>query len=312
MKIRNLMVYALLFGTLTADSQRFEVLASGATSATATKVSNTTYVESWERSVPLWVQVLFFGAPQPLEAVPRVTLDEEVYEEVPPLPEPEPEPTMPVYTYGDFVPESERQGDDFFANTAIIGDSRSQGLMLFSDMPGANLAGMGLSVYNIWEKKYVETSAGNFTCLQALERGTYDTIYISLGANCMGYLNVEKFYSNFCKLIDEIRVRQPNAVIYAQNIMAMNEPILKSRNYAECFNNDAVREYNTYIQRAAKEKNLFLIDLYSAFLDDTEQLPKEASTDGLHLTATYAKMWAEHLRTHTINPDEYFLQAAVD
>lgn len=310
MKLRNLLLYTLLLAGLGADSHSREAFAVETTSATTMRLSAENYISQRKGTLPTWLEVLFFGAPQPMDTVIRVTLDREEIPEELPQPEPEPEPMKPVYTYGDPVQESPRVDDSFFDNAAIIGDSRSQGLMLFGDMPGDDLAGMGLSVYNIWDKNYVQTSNGALTCLQALERKTYDTIYIGLGANSLGYPSIEKFFSNYCKLIDEVRLRQPNAVIYVQNIIPMNEPILNSLNYADCFNNDAVREFNTYIQRAAVEKDLYFLDIYTLFLDETGQLPREASNDGLHLNAEYAKIWSEYLKTHTMDTEKYDVVSA--
>lgn len=308
MKIHHLFLYTLLLTGLTADSLGQMPAPVAKSNSSVMRLNAQNYLSELQEPLPLWLQLMFPGVSPPTAHAPAV---ETMLPVISPEPEPEPEPSKPVYVYGDVVPESPEVEGVHFAKTAIIGDSRSQGLMAYGDLGGgANMTGLGLSVYNIWDKAYVETGGGSLTCLQALERDTYEAVYIGLGANCLGYLNVEKFYSNYCRLVDEIRLRQPNAVIYVQNIIPVNEPILRGMNYAECFNNDAVRQYNEYIKRIAQEKNLYYLDLYTLFLDETGQLPRDAGGDGLHLTVSYTKIWAEYLRTHIIDPEVYDVVSA--
>ncbi len=309
MKLSNLIFYTGLLVGLAADNYHPEVIAVESTSASVMRLSAQTYWSEKQSSLPLWVQVLFFGGVQPVETVTKATLEKtEPTPEEEPMPEEEIEavPQKPVYVYGDPVPESEMVDHSFYDNAAIIGDSRSQGLMMYGDMPGANLTGMGVSEYNIWDRAYVETSSGTLTCLQALSRGTYDTIYIALGINSLGFPSMEKYYENYCRLIDEVRALQPNAVIYVQNIIPVNETVLRAKNYAECFNNYNVRVFNEYIQRIATEKGLYFLDIFDLFLDKTTgELISSASGDGLHVTSEYAKIWANYLKTHTIDPEVY-------
>ncbi len=226
-----------------------------------------------------------------------------------PEPEPEPEPSLPVYVYGDAVPESQAVDMSYFDDAAIVGDSRCQGLMAYGGMSGANMTGLGLSVYNLWTKTYVQQGGQELTVLKALETGTYQKIYIGLGINSVGYPSVEKFYSNYSTLIDEIRARQPQAVIYVQSIIPLNEAALQARGYASYFTNEIVRHYNSYIQKLAADKDLYYLDLYEFFLDENGELPKEASGDGIHLNSTYCKNWASYLQSHTIDPELYQIES---
>lgn len=192
-------------------------------------------------------------------------------------------------------------GAEYFADAAIIGDSRSQGLMSYGDLGGgANMTGLGLSVYNVWDKAFVETSNGKLTLRQALSNQQYTKVYVALGINSVGYPSRETFYQKYTNLIQEIRSMQPNAVIYVQNIMPVNEAAMKSRGTYDIFNNQVIAEFNGYIHQVATENGLVYLDTYQYFLDDNGQLPTEASGDGLHLNSTYCKKWADYLRWHTV------------
>lgn len=322
MKILDLVLYSTLLLGLSADVHHEERETVESTTASLLKLNATAYINNNDHTIPQWL-IEFFQLDQVVEPPVSVTLEQDVWEEVAEAEEallhevlPEEEVVDPAslklqYVYGEAVPETERVEDSYFADAAIIGDSRSQGLMGYGGLEGgANLTGLGLSVYNIWDKQYVSTSSGNLTCLKALEQGTYEKVYIGLGINSVGYPSREKFYNNYATLIDEVRLRQPTAVIYVQSIIPLNEAMLLSRGYASYFTNEVVREFNGYIQKLASEKDLYYLDLYEYFLDDSGQLPKEASGDGIHLTANYAKIWAEFLRTHTVDEEVFYITSA--
>lgn len=204
------------------------------------------------------------------------------------------------FGYGDPVPESSAVALSYFENTVIIGDSRSQGLMLYGGLPAkGNLTGVALSVYNIWEKKYISSTQGDLTVFQALQRSDYDRAYIGLGINCVGYPSREKFVSLYGEFIDEVRRYQPEIEIYLQGIIPVNEPIIYSKGTSSYINNAVIEEFNALIAQVAKEKNCHYLDLFSYFVDDNGQLPEKASTDGLHFGSEYSKLWTEYLRTHT-------------
>lgn len=221
----------------------------------------------------------------------------------------ETEPSKPVYIYGQAVPESETVSSEYFADACIIGDSRSQGLMAFGGMEGANFTGLGLSVYNLWEKGFVPYGGSEITVLQALEKESFGKIYIGLGINSLGYPSIDRFYSNYSAFIDEIRARQPEAEIYVQSIIPLNETILRAKGSGDYFSNDNVEWFNSYIQKIAEEKNLYYLDLYNYFLDEAGQLSATASGDGIHLNAEYAKRWAAYLRSHCMTSEQYDIQS---
>lgn len=300
MKILDMILYTSLILCLSSDMSRVQPQEQGTSNA---------QVLSNQGLVPTWFGELLSRYQREQEIEEQlVTLDNQQepqkLEETPSEQEGTDLVAKPVYVYGQPVPESERVSDSYFDDAAIVGDSRSQGLMAFGGLGGGdNLTGLGLSVYNLWDKAYVPGSTGEITVLKALETGEYSKVYIGLGINSVGYPSMEKFYSNYSALIDEVRLRQPQAVIYVQSIIPLNETVLAEKGSASHFTNQAVQEFNSYIQRIAQEKDLYYLDLYHFFLDENGELPREASGDGIHLTAEYTKIWAEYLKTHTVDPE---------
>ena len=51
-------------------------------------------------------------------------------------------------------------------------------------------------------------------------------VYLSLGVNELGYYDDQGFYDAYCKAIDDIRACQPNAVIYIQGLIPLNEDVI--------------------------------------------------------------------------------------
>lgn len=214
-----------------------------------------------------------------------------------PTPTPEAEP----YDFTQPVPQSENVDDSYFADAVFIGDSRTEGFMLYSGVKGADsLAHTGLNIFGVAEKKVIGTGDNKKTVLEALKEKQYGKVYLTLGVNELGYANDKLFYSTFCDVIDAIRAAQPNAVIYIENLIPLNESQV-SKDY---LNNTHLRTYNDLMAQVAEEKQVAYLDLYSAFVDENGQLPEDASNDGVHLKKPYCQKWLEYLRCHAVTPEQ--------
>ncbi|MBE6972790.1 MAG: hypothetical protein E7440_02780 [Ruminococcaceae bacterium] len=230
----------------------------------------------------------------------------------PPSPAPESSPFVPIVSDYDFsqpVPETTPVENDFFADAAFVGDSRMEGFYLYSGIKkGKKLATTGLSVFNLSKKTVLTTGGVHYTLPEALSLTQYKKIYLGFGVNELGYIDENSFYTAYCQTIDIIRSSQPNAVIYAQTMIPVNEERVRATGGAGHLNNDRLRMYNELIRKAAQEKQVPLLDLYSAFAVDGS-LPTEASRDGVHLTGDYCKMQLSYLKTHTIDFDTLYSPA---
>ena len=111
---------------------------------------------------------------------------------------------------------------------------------------------------------------------------------------------VVETYQAYCQAIDPVRACQPNAVIYVQTLIPLNEGKIAATGGFSYLKNDRLRAYNELICKAAAEKQVPVLDLYTHFAVDG-QLPAEASRDGVHLMAPYCKQQLEYFKTHTID-----------
>lgn len=207
-----------------------------------------------------------------------------------------------AYDFSKPCPESAPVDNSYFADAAFIGDSRTEGLMLYSGIGDVDkYTSIGISIFKLETKKAITINGVDYTLVEALAQKQYNKVYICLGVNELGYFNDQGFYDSYCKVIDDIRASQPNAVIYIQNLIPLNEDTIAARGGSPYLTNEHLRVYNELTQKVALEKQVVYLDLYSAFVGADGQLPADASTDGVHLSGAYYKNWLAYLKTHTVS-----------
>ncbi len=209
---------------------------------------------------------------------------------------------MQPYDFSQPVPEREPVDNTYFEDAAFVGDSRTDGFLIYSGIGcGENLTSNGLSIFKLAEKKALKRDGISYTLLEALTLKEYGKVYLSLGVNELGTYDDEGFYRAYCNAIDAIRASQPNAVIYIQGLIPLNEEAIKAKGGADYLKNDHLLIYNDLMKQAAQEKQVAFLDLNPEFTDETGQLPADASKDGVHLRSDYCKQWLEYLQTHTVD-----------
>ena len=112
----------------------------------------------------------------------------------------------------------------------------------------------------------------------------------------------EGFYRSYLAAIDSIRAIQPNAIIYIQGLIPINEGEIAASGGNTDLTNEHLRVYNDLMRKAAQEKQVVYLDLYTEFVDENGELPQGASRDGVHLKKDYCKRWLTYLQTHTVDP----------
>ncbi len=234
----------------------------------------------------------------PTAAEPQITGVESQPEAEPPVEEESYDFSMPA-------PESNAAPEEYFADAAFVGDSRTDGLLLYSGIEGGkNLSANGLSIFKLAKDKVISMDGQKLTLLQALAKGTYGKVYLSLGINELGYFDDDGFYTDYCAAIDDIRDCQPDAVIYIQNLIPVNEEVIAATGGRTYLTNEHLRVYNQIMARVAEEKQVVYLNLYAAFADESGALPADASNDGVHLKRSYCAQWLAYLQSHIVTPEE--------
>lgn len=216
-------------------------------------------------------------------------------------------PEVPPYDFSQPVPESPAVDNSYFDDAAFVGDSRTDGFMIYSGIgTGKNLTSNGLSIFKLAEKKALTIGGEQYTLLEALALEQYGKVYLSLGVNELGMYDDEGFYQSYCDAIDRIRELQPSAVIYIQGLIPLNEGKIAETTGRTYLTNEHLRVYNDLMRKAAEEKQVAFLDLYTEFVDENEELPADASKDGVHLYKEYCRRWLDYLETHTVDYDTLY------
>ncbi len=214
----------------------------------------------------------------------------------------EPPAPAPSYDFTLPAPESAPVDSSYFADAAFVGDSRTEGFYVFSGVGcGDLLSSTGLSVFQLSEKKAITIGEENYTLLEALALKQYGKVYLCFGINELGYPGSQNFYDSYLTAIDSIRAIQPNAVIYVEGLIPLNEAAIAENSQRDYLTNEKLREFNERIRQAAADRHVVFLDLYSAFVDENGELPSEASSDGVHLRADGCKKWLDYLKSHTVS-----------
>ena len=155
---------------------------------------------------------------------------------------------------------------------------------------------IGLMVDTAVTKQFVKTSNGNkITILEDMKNKNIDTVFIMLGINELGWAYSSVFINKYEELIDKIKEEKPNCKIYLQSII----PVTKEKSERDdIYNNMKITEYNSLIKDLANKKGIKYLDVASALVDSEGNLPKSASTDGIHINKEYCNKWLRYIQAN--------------
>lgn len=217
-----------------------------------------------------------------------------------PTPEPtvsaagEPEKAQPV-------PQGDKVEIDWFSDAVFIGDSRTEGFKLYSGISGADfLDYTGITAFDVVKgKQVIREGDKKISVLDALGQKQYGKVYISLGVNELGYFDAERFASTYGQIIDAVRELQPNAIVYIQSIIPVNTAKCKANDIPYYVTNEGIASYNAALEQLAGEKKVLYLNVSEALVDETGEVPREDSADGVHFQKSGYEKWLDYLTTHT-------------
>ena len=184
--------------------------------------------------------------------------------------------------------------EDYFDDALFIGDSRTDGLRLFSPVGKAKyFCKTGLNIIKLMSS---DTVVDGKTLKQYLKTYTFGKIYIELGVN-EGDYNTEKWLKIYEDAINEIRKLQPDAIICIQAIMYVTEPYGIKWKYCKKENLDAKNEG---LKELCDNEYIFYIDVNEAVVDESGHLNPEYTGDGMHLKAKYYYLWRDYIMQNAI------------
>jgi hypothetical protein len=189
-------------------------------------------------------------------------------------------------------------GDEYFADACFIGDSRTQGLMMYSAPDQATFYAIrGMTVASFFEDKAFQKKTA--TAEGMLKKKKFGKVYIMLGLNELGWTQTDSFIKRYSELVDSVKKSQPNAKIFIQSILPVSAAKSKSH---PSFNNPRILKYNKLIYNMCVQKKVIYLNVREAVADKKGNLPDKATTDGIHMNKTYCDKWLMYIRTHTEVP----------
>lgn len=171
-------------------------------------------------------------------------------------------------------------------STSIVmfGNSLTQGgewSALFNDMRFCNRGIIGDIVEGLTDR------------LDCVVDGKPAKIFLLVGVNDISHhLTADSVARATSELVGKIRQRTPNTKVYVQSLLPINYktyPRYKNMKDKE----QVIRDVNTLLEPAVKERGLTWVNLYPHFCDEEGNLKKEYTNDGLHLLAPGYLKWRE-------------------
>lgn len=219
-------------------------------------------------------------------------------------PTPNPDGDDVVFYPGPVVPESQQVSEKWFDDAVILGDSRSQGLILYNSLSNCtSLAVKSLSLTNYTKKEATLPGLGTDTVANLIPKVEGKRFYLVFGMNDMG-LSADTFGQYFSRLVDLIQKSHPDADIYAQAVLPVTE-LKEQSGAANGFSLAHVKEFNEQLLKICTEKQIWYLDIPDALVDEKGYLLDEASWDGVHLNAEYCRDWMNYLLCHVVLPEDY-------
>ncbi len=175
----------------------------------------------------------------------------------------------------------------------LIGDSRGVGLAEYGDLEDTDFfADVGMSVYSVWKKEIAVGERGKTTLEDLLSAQSYDTIYLMLGINELGY-DQDQTIRTYADTVERIAGLQPEArICLMANLHVSQRRAAGDRVY----NNENLDALNGRIAQLAQERELTYLDVNPVFDDESGALDGQYTSDGVHLLARYGDTWCQWLR----------------
>lgn len=185
----------------------------------------------------------------------------------------------------------------YFEDALFIGDSRMQGLGMYSNLPATFYAATAFQLFNFRTANIVQTPNGKVPILTAIPFDAFTKIYIKVGLNELGCASETKFIEDYQELITGLRLMEPRAIIYIHAVL----PVTAAKSQTDgVHNNPNITKRNELLKNFADANSCYFIDVKDAVADETGALVKGSAPDGIHMYGKYMGPWVEYLRTHAV------------
>ncbi|MGC7871407.1 GDSL-type esterase/lipase family protein [Desulfosporosinus sp. SYSU MS00001] len=169
-----------------------------------------------------------------------------------------------------------------FNNDVFLGDSITKGLSAYKLLDDSKVyAQVGIGTDKV--KQLVDSAA----------KQNPQRVFIMCGVNDVGNYTKAQFAQHYTDLINTVKAECPNAKIYVQSILPVQNQATQ-RNPA--LNNDNVDEYNSAIFQIANNENVGFINPSSLVNFN----PSYYANDGIHYKPSFYTSWLNFLQNNAL------------
>ncbi len=163
-------------------------------------------------------------------------------------------------------------------------------------------------------KEYMPTSdsiinmgiSGDFTqgLIERIDNVTNfqpNQVFIMIGINdIIEKIPLNEIEKNYIIILETIKKKSPKTKIYIQSTLptyGLNSFLSSSKGI-----NKTVIKLNDFLKKTADKMNIVFIDMYPEFVNESNELRQEVTTDGIHLNMKGYQLWKSFLRKYLLIP----------
>lgn len=139
-----------------------------------------------------------------------------------------------------------------------------------------------------------DTTQGVLDRIDEVTAGKPAKIFLMIGTNDLawGGKTVPETRDKIGEIIDTVKKQSPSTTIYLESIL----PVIDGR--VDKFMNKNIEQINPELEKLAAKKKVTWINLAPLFKEETGQLRKEFTEDGLHLNGKAYAVWYGEIRKY--------------
>lgn len=194
--------------------------------------------------------------------------------------------------------------DSYFDDAIMVGDSLTEGIKLYSVMKNATvISNVGINLSTIKNKAVISHEGTKITIPEAMKLyPEASKIYIMLGANGISWMGKTTFINLYGEFIDLVKKQHPEATIYIQSVLPINEALFKEH-YGQDLTNEKIDSYNAALEDLCEEKEVYYLNVAECLKDSSGGMSSQKTSDGMHIGKKSYQRWFEYLKTHTVYSD---------
>ncbi|MCH5209771.1 MAG: DUF4358 domain-containing protein [Oscillospiraceae bacterium] len=190
-----------------------------------------------------------------------------------------------------FLPETDRVEDDYFADAAFVGDSLTAGYSYSANIPAQFFCKASMNS----ETVFTEGFNGIPLMESLLSHDEITKYYIMFGINEIGYKPPDMFKEHYRKIIEAIRAKKPESLIYIESILPVEKKV-----EVTSINKAKIDACNAALESLAVETGCYYLNVNGCLAEEDGYLRDGAASDGIHVGAFDHAKWEEYLHNHAV------------